>query len=487
MKQADLVVGNDYALDTTYARTSTPYAARVTVVDAPARGRVDVEVRELGDKPSWMSRSPYRKGQTLQVRTAEIVCPWDEHTARMEARALAEAEVERREAEEREARRPDPSRTVASEYEPRYSWDPLDDEEGPSRLANMLNASLRPYQAVSSAAAVALLGDLPPDARRDLIAALPRQQEQLGAQQSDATAVGAVFRRAAQLAERSLETWTTRTHFPTPDALFRPYDAEFLFSIAEFATSRGQEFRLPFVPRLPGWVTADPHGPTSRMLAALGWVRVALADTDGRKLHRLGCPSTHSGSRLPALREVETLSWWELALNPPSKHCGRCGGPGTMHGAELAHFLAAADVWEATGRARVESWQIAAVGRLLAATSTRMREGEFDVSLSGRVWDALSDGTPGEEGWSGYYVANGLSFKTESLTPEEQSDAVALVVRRLNQLLDVVPGSEDLTTLPGDADATLVAAVYRKVRSRYADRVTELDRVLFSLPDAWIY
>jgi hypothetical protein len=491
VKQADLVVGNDYAHSTS---ADARYAARVTILTPPRARKVNVRVVDPGSKPPWQKKASFSKGRKMQIATASIVCPWDEYAALMDSKDLAEAEAraerERREEERRAAELPDPDRLIESDYEPEYEWDPLDDDPAGAELADALNGFVPDtFWPVAPAEAVALLGDLPPMVRRDLIASLqdaPFRRPYGESQPASATARD-VFGRAASVVRQVVHSRGSGRGFESPDELLRTYDAEFVAAMADIATAKGQEFTLPFVPRLPAWAAdlSDQSGP---VLAALGWVRVALAYTSGRKLHRLGCSVTRSGHFDKNLRNVRTMAWWEVALTPPGSQCGVCGGPAIRHGIELAHFLAAADVWEARGRDGIESWQIAVVGRLIAATtSARMREGQFDMTLSARIWDALSADAPGIEGWNAYYLANNMWFKTKDLSPAQSDSARTLAVRRLNQLLAVLPASQRLIELPSGADAETVAERYQVLSSAHKQRVLELDRALFSLEGAIVY
>jgi hypothetical protein len=495
VKQADLVVGRDYAFST-FGRSDVRYAARVTVLTAPASGKVDVRVVDPGRMPPWQERVSLAKGKKAQIATAMILCPWDEYGARADAQVRDEAEAKAERERRREARlaaeSPNPDRPVEDKYEPDlHRWDPLREDDGAAVLAKAMGTSvLHLHRPIAPAEAVDLLGDLPPMVRRDLVAALadapPRRP--YGETRPATGSVRDVFGRAASLVTEVVSSRGSGHDLPSPDALFRPYDAEFLRAIVDFARGQGQDFTLPFVPRLPAWATASLEGEWAQTLTVLGWVRVALAGTEGRKLHCLGCSRTRSRDLDADLRTVRTMPWWELALTPSGSECSVCGGPALLHGTELAHFVAAADVWEIRGRDGIEPWQIAAVGRLLAATtSTRMRQGQFDATLSARVWDALSVDAPGVEGWSAYYLLIGMSFKTKDLSSEEVDAARILAVRRLNQFLAVLPKSHRLPDLPPGADLSLVAERYRMLNAAHEEQVIELPRALFSLEGAYDY
>lgn len=487
VRQADLVIGNDYARSSS---AGVRYAARVTVVVPPRAGKVTVKVVDPGPRRSGWGTPEFRKGQKVQVTTASIICPWEEHSALVEAedrkQAEAAAEFERREEERLAAERPDPDRRVERDYEPEYEWDPLNDREGAVELAAVLSPFLSAFRSVSPAEAVELLGDLPVKVRRDIVAALGDATLQFyGESRVTSAAVRDVFSRSASMIRRVGIPRGSGRDLESPDVLLRAYDAEFFSAITDVAVAQGQVFRPPFVPALPAWLDDELSVPSRSMLAALGWVRVAIADTGGRKLHRLGCSVTRSGNSDRNLRTVETMAWWEVALAPSNSRCGVCGGPAVLHGIEFAHFVAAADAWEARGRETVEAWQVAAVGRLIAATTrTRMREGHFDVTLSSRVWDALSAEAPGHEGWDAYHLVNQMWWATKGLSAEQLEHARVLAVRRLNQLLAVLPETQRLIELPAGAGQETVVERYRALSKAHGERIAELDRALFSLKDA---
>lgn len=493
MRQADLVVGNDYARASS---SDVRHAARVTVVATPRAGKVVVKVVDPGPRRSGWGKAEFRKGQKAQVTTASIVCPWEERGALVEAeerkRAEAAAEFERREEERLAAERPDPDRQIEREYERAYEWDPLSDKDGEVELATALSRRLSSFRSVSPAEAVELLGDLPVRVRRDILAALDDATgrfEETGPFEGEGRVVSGavrdVFARAASMIRRVDISQGSGRDLVSPADVLGSQDAEFVLATVEVADGQGQTFMMPVVPALPEWLDGELNVPSRSMLVSLGWIRVAVADTSGRRLHRLGCSVTRSGRYDRGARTVETKAWWEVALAPSGSRCGVCGGPAVLNGLEFAHFLAASDAWEARGREGIETWQVAAVGRLIAATTrTRMREGYFDVTLSSRVWDTLSADAPGHEGWDAYHLVNQMEWMTKDLSAESSERARALAVRRLNQLLGALPEAQRLIALPVGAAPKTVIERYRELSKAHGDQIAELDRALFSLKDA---
>lgn len=113
-----------------------------------------------------------------------------------------------------------------------------------------------------------------------------------------------------------------------------------------------------------------------------------------------------------------------------------------------------------------------------------MSEGLFDVALSSRVWDALSAEAPGHEGWDAYHLVNQLWWAAKGSSAEQVEHARVLAVRRLNQLLAVLPEAQRLIELPAGSGPETVVERYSVLSKAHGEQIAELDRALFPLKDA---
>lgn len=74
MKQADLRVGNEYALPTYQPYDAAPLAARVRVASIDGQGKVTVLVVDPGPKPRRMPGAPGRSRTTNGDRSRRATC-----------------------------------------------------------------------------------------------------------------------------------------------------------------------------------------------------------------------------------------------------------------------------------------------------------------------------------------------------------------------------------------------------------------------------
>jgi hypothetical protein len=110
VKQADLVVGGEYAYPTYEPYDAAPVAARVRIVSIDGNGAATVTVMEPGPTAptSWNTRA-VKLNQKLQVKTRQLACPWDEWLDR--ATAIGAEKVAK--AAERQAEREKRDRELA--------------------------------------------------------------------------------------------------------------------------------------------------------------------------------------------------------------------------------------------------------------------------------------------------------------------------------------------------------------------------------------
>ena len=151
---------------------------------------------------------------------------------------------------------------------------------------------------------------------------------------------------------------------------------------------------------------------------------------------------------------------------------------------EVAHFVAASDVWAARGGGEVETWQRLAVVRLMNVTAEdALRKGEGQPSVDALVAAALMKTLPGEEGENAYRLFRDTpyGFRPHGLDEAAEARAITLARERMEVARAALPVSVAPVELP--ADVTL-----EKVRRRHkvlSDLVLErcLDKFLFALHD----
>ena len=490
VKQADLRVGSEYAFPTYKPYDDAPLAARVRVVSVDGRGKVTVQVVDPGTKPpknAWDARQ-VKRGEQRQVATRDIVCPWEEWADRA---ASIGAELQARVMEQRarwddfERSRADrlvvdPGRPVPEEYDEDF-FDSEEDIEERTALGREYIKARGLGQYATLEELKPLLVDLPVPVLRDILAANAHRRSGMPG------TVASIFMRSAELLEVARVgsmrlDGRTRGEMPQPGSLLGETDIAFVKAIREDIAASGGELLLPPVPELPSWVNED-----ERALAPIfGWIRLAVGDTTGELLHSPGCSAVRSRSVL----RTEHVPWWQVMLESPRQLCGRCGGPAVRDLVAMAGFVAAVDVWNARGAGRLERWQQAAFQRLLSATAAaRAQALEPDITAAWRIVAALTENAPDARGWDAYELVaatrwNRLGEEFDKLTPPQQEAARALARDRLTTLANALPASQRLLPLPQAVGVDVLRQRYIQLKKLLQNTVPQLDRLLFTLPDA---
>lgn len=490
VKQADLRVGHEYAYPTFKPYDDAPVAARVRVVSVDGHGKVTVQVVDPGTKPprnAWGAR-PVKRGEQVQVATRDIACAWGEwadRAAAIGAEQAARIKQQRARHDEFERERADrllvdAGRALPDEYDDEFAGTDTDAEERAALTTAYIKArGLGPYATVDELRP--LLVDLPVPVLRDILAADAHRRT------GTPGTVASIFVRAAELLEAARVASMDRyrnagSDIPQPGRVLGNHDMEFVNAIREDIAAVGGELLLPPVPTLPDWIDEE-----ERAIAPLfGWLRVAVGDTNGEMLHSPGCASVRSR---PVLL-TDHAPWWLVMLESPRRLCSRCEGPSVRDLVAMAGFVAAADTWHARGDGRIEQWQQAAFQRLLAATAAaRAQALEPDITLASRIVTALTDSPPAEDGWAAYAVVaatswNRLDTEIEKLAPAQRDVARSLARDRLTALESVLPSSRRLLPLPRSVDMDVLRQRYRHHKEHLKDTVPQLDRLLFTLPNA---
>ena len=375
---------------------------------------------------------------------------------------------------------PDPGRALPGRYEEdvrQRSGPPLEmpyrdeDPDTPRRLTGDFRAAVGPGPSFSQPEIIAFFAGLPPLLRRDLLAALRLLGPAATASGPGPGSVAVVLRRAALLLEKaSRASEDPCPLFPDPGKVLTKVDAEFLAALAAEAASCGGQVLPPPVPQLPNWV-ADAD-----LLSAFGWLRLAFAPSSGSKWHRPGCDATPE-TRLGA---DDHQPWWRVSMASAGRLCAVCGGPGIKHLAEVTQLVAAADVWDARGRDRIEPWQRMSVARLQAATLVdRAAAAEPDITLAARVVAALVADQFGQEGPGACQAIDSDPVEPGADCSEalDAAHAAALAVRRLNTVSELLPPGQRLDVLP---DAASPSALAERLDALCAAvDLPRLDRLLF--------
>lgn len=492
MRQADLRVGREYAL-TVHESLDGPLAARVRLVSVDGGGLVTVQVLDPGPRPVYAAGArPVKRNEKLQVPTRSIACPWEQWADRVkELREKQEAQAasSRVDHEEFERRRED--RVVADPSRPLpqvYDEDPFTtayalDEDAAERAAladaYAKQRRLGPYRTARQLEA--LLIDLPVPVLRDIIAADPHDGP--GA----AGSVAAVFARAAELLEMArigMLQHNAGHRTRRPDEIVTQTDAAFVIAVQARVSASGGLLLLPAVPQLPDWVEYEFR----ETAFVFGWLRLAVADSSGEKLHDAGCTLLHY--HVPVL-ECAHQPWWSVLLADETSLCAHCGGPGLRDLVAFAGFAAAADVWKARGCDRIEDWQQQALQRLVAATAAaRAQSSEPDITLGHRAVGALTANPPGEQGWDAYGLCTAVGSRrptrtARDLPPARRGAAAGLLRERIGVLESVLPEPKPFPQLAPDADVDELRMRYGKLKELLGERVPQLDRLMFTLPGAF--
>lgn len=361
-----------------------------------------MRVVDAGAKPpknAWGAR-PVKRNEQRQVATRDIACPWEEWADRA---ASIGAEREARVAEQRarhndyERRRVDrlvvdAGRALPEEYDEdeEYFFAETDAEERTALCEAYVKARrLGPYATLDDLKP--LLVDLPVPVLRDILATDAHRRS--GAPGT----VASTFIRAAELLEVARVASTDQLgdvsgEIPQPGRLLGESDIAFVHAIRESVAASGGELVLPPVPTLPDWVDEEERA----VAPVFGWLRLAVGDTSGERLHSPGCASVRSRP----VPQTDHMPWWLVMLERPQRLCGRCGGPCVRDLVSLAGFVAAVDVWQDRGRSRIERWQQATLHRLLSATAAaRTQTFEPDITLTWRIVATLTENAPAEKGW----------------------------------------------------------------------------------------
>lgn len=490
MRQSDVQIGVEYAVADRYGDR----VARVRPTAAPKGGQVEADVLEMPEGSRVEGVTLSGGSDRCVVSTRHIFGTWDEWLVEAGRR---KAEAERRVAERRryeaslkDLTTVDSARLVPSEYsiEPWFGedvrWDNTS-RAATQRLGEAASVGWRGSSQVERVLeAAALFKDLPAPLCRDLIAAMEdRESWHVGVRDAEREAsVRVVLARAARILD-SLRRVTEGV--VSPDGFLVDRDVAFVRAVVADVESRGGRLPLPLVPPLPKfpahtWRSGDG---SEAACALLGWVRVGIAATGGQKMHAVDCQHV---SRSESGQKPESRPWWQVRMAPSRGFCGTCGGPKVAAPLEVAHFVAASDVWAARGRGAVEPWQRVALVRLTNATAEEaVRLGEGIPSVDVLVAQALAKDLPGEEGSDGYEVVTSFIYGVtgQGLRHLDEPRAVALARERLEVARRALPDSSGLSELP------LVPTV-QQLRDRRHDLERQvldgcLDKYLFGLENMY--
>jgi hypothetical protein len=489
VKQADLVIGGEYAYETSRPYDGPPTAARVAVVSIDGGGKATVKVLDPGPKPKQSYPPPpeFKRGEKRQVSARGIACRWEDWAQRAAAAAATHkeklAEQNRRHARWQDKladrTRVAPERELPLTYQD-DQFTRRDPEERESLVGAYITAAkLGPL--AEGADIAALLAELPTLVVRDVIAAT---EVRWSSTAPTAGTVGLAYRRAARLFDLArVAAMRDHGHSVPPDTQLSEVDVAFLTAVGAHCESAGGQLLPIPVPTLPGWVSADPE--RRRLIETFGWLRVAVAETTGDNLHDPGCRTTRSRS----FPESDHVPWWQVELESPQRICAVCNGPGIRDLTAFAGFAAAADAWDTRGRTELEPWQLAAALCLVATTAgSRAKIGEPDITLLARIVHVLTPGEPGEEGWHAYWLLRGNDWNPTpgslaTVTAAQLGHAHTLARERLNLVADQLPPSQRPLPLPSDAGVEALRQRYRMIKKMLSN-VPQLDRQLFGLPGA---
>lgn len=494
MRQADVRVGVVYA----FIGNSYPEVVARIRPTAPAKnGQVEAELLDKPMLPKGRSVDGLTVkpgGKKCTVSTRRIYGTWDEWLAEVARREAVRARYEKEsalfEAQIKDLTNPDPNRLVPQSYELQrwvgkdVRWDNSSREA--SRRLGEASAPFRewsrsPEQLLETAA---LFKDLPAGLCRDMVAALEDRenyQEWIEPHQARISAGATVVVALARAARLLNALRYKSSSLVGPDQFIDDADVAFVQAVVADVESRGGQFLLPFVPPLPpsSSYSFRHNDRSERACEVLGWIRLGIADTEGVKLHAVGCQ--HVREPVPGEQPI-TRPWWQVRISPARAVCGTCGGPGFASPLEVAHFVAASDVWAARGMGEIETWQRIAVVRLMNVTAEdALRKGEGQPSIDSLVAAALMKDLPGEEGDDAYRLFLGTPYGFMPHGLDEAAAARAITLAR--ERMEVVRATLPLSVAPVELsiDATL-----EQVRERHkilSALVLEdcLDKFLFAL------
>lgn len=354
MKMSDIEVGGHYLAQN---------HARVEVLAKHGRGKLETRIVSTEERP-WVYLTPTHRAQQIVMPWAEWEAGRADREANLRTRQAHARELQKvRDRERAEARRLNPDRSLPADYEPQFVWDDkgVTNEEFAEHVRTKFHwGDFRALctEVTFEQLAQRFFGGLPRGVVRDFASALgsqPKASEEAG----EVATVGQVFGRAAEVLAANFPGWATRTQDHATWRTLTDQDAEFFRSVVGDNFNFGVEAN----PR-DFW---DPSVLSVDVYRTFGWLRVAQAHTSGVKLHGPNCQFTTAQS---AVGEFKTTPLRETALLSGEVFCTGCAGPVLAGQVEVAHFLAASDVWAARGDGLVENWQRAAVARLVGATTT---------------------------------------------------------------------------------------------------------------------
>lgn len=496
MRQADVQVGVEYAL---VGDSYSDVAARVRPTTPAKNAQVEADLLEMPALPKGRSINGLtvkRGSKTCIVSTRHIYGTWEdwlvELVRRESDRAQREEERARFAAEAGDLVNTDPKRVVPPSYELQrwvgedVRWD-NSSREASLRLGEAVapysRLPQRPEQVMETAA---LFKDLPAGLCRDMVAALEGRDNYRSwadpkeTRVPEGATVGVALARAARLLN------ALRYHSSGavgPGGFLDDADVAFLDAVIADVQSRGGQFTLPFVPPLPPGSSRSCRykDRSERACEVLGWIRLGIADTGGVKLHAVGCQ--HVSNPEPGERP-NTWPWWQVRFSPAQAACGTCGGPGFASPLDVAHFVAASDVWAARGGGEVETWQRVAVVRLMNVTAEdALRKGEGQPSVDALVAAALMKALPGEEGDDAYQLFQDTpyGFRPHGLDEAAEARAITLARERMEVVRIALPDSVAPVELPADVTLEQVRERHKVLSALVLERC--LDKFLFALRD----
>ncbi|MFT3886581.1 MAG: hypothetical protein QM713_00210 [Arachnia sp.] len=499
MRQADVRVGVEYALA---EGSYSDVAARIRTTAPAKNAQVEADLLEMPAGPKGRGVTGLKVkpgGKTCVASTRHIFGTWEDwliELARREPdRARREEERACRDEEIKELVNPDPQRVVPPSYElqPWFGEDVRWDNS--SREASLrLGEAVDPYRGQLRAMsrpellmeAAVLFKDLPPGLCRDVVAALEGPRDHQSWTASRETRVPAGVMVSVALARTAGLLNSLRYHqlgAISPDGFFDDADVAFIEAVVVDIESRGGQLLLPFVPPLPASSRRSYRysDRSERACEVLGWIRLELAETGGVKLHAVSC---HHVARPKPGEQLGTWPWWQVRLSPVWGACATCGGPGFASPVEVAHFVAASDVWAARGGGEIEAWQRLAVVRLMNVTAEdAARKGEGQPSLDALVAAALMEALPGEAGGDAYrlFLSTPYGFEPHGLDKTAEAQAITLARERLEVVRANLPASLAQVELPHDLTLQQVRRCHEDLSALVLERC--LDKFLFALED----
>lgn len=484
MRSSEISVGTEYAHRARQSTYEVVPASRVIVREKLSHGRVKIKVLESAqDRYS----EPLRRGGVVDVPGRQLVCPWTSWPELLadEKASIAKQKAEqasyRKELEER--RRVDPARPLPESYDGRGHYDHvLNDAQQLRDWPLPDGIGLWRGEDRARAAAVEVLGGLPVDLVRDLLAVAPTLSDSAG-ETVPTNSVGEVFGPLKHTLYLALSSVYGRGYLANlPDDVWAATN-DFLPACAASFAAEGSYIYIPEVPSVE----------LSTFFPGPGWLRVAYGHTtSGRRVHAPDCHVLKSNAA--PVKEAPTWPAWHLNL-PGIDPCGACGGPQVVATPALVAFVAAALVWRHRPNQPVERWQQrACLGMLAEAAVARAREGEGDRSWHHEAVAMLLRDPPGQEGWDAYQVLGWSSWKVEAWEGTRRLAALRLAYQRLEYLEralpphrrperpPTLPDNPALTVSPDSATRAALQEWYGRLKAACDGELPAVDLLLFSLP-----